>query len=135
MGTLKVCTVGTVKSVILRFCSNTTAKVKRKTKDVQPGRPPKLWFVIHDSEQSLQSLESNWDLVHVQTKRKIEPCYNTLGVSLNQRNCTPSTPTENTGTNVLKVKPPLLTILPRVHNSKSVQLPYGFYTRHLDRMT
>ena len=25
--------------------------------------------------------------------------------------------------------------LPRVHNSKSVQLPYGFYTRHLDGMT
>ena len=23
----------------------------------------------------------------------------------------------------------------RVHNNKSVQLPYGFYTRHLDGMT
>ena len=26
-------------------------------------------------------------------------------------------------------------IVPRVHNNKSVQLPYGFYTRHLDGMT
>ena len=25
--------------------------------------------------------------------------------------------------------------VPRVHNNKSVQLPYGFYTRHLDGMT
>ena len=26
-------------------------------------------------------------------------------------------------------------ILSRVYNRKSVQLPYGFYTSHLDRMT
>ena len=26
-------------------------------------------------------------------------------------------------------------LLPRVHNNKSVQLPFGFYTRYLDRMT
>ena len=26
-------------------------------------------------------------------------------------------------------------VSPRVYNRKSVQLPYGFYTRHLDRMT
>jgi len=26
-------------------------------------------------------------------------------------------------------------ILSRVYNRKSVQLPYGFYTRHLDSMT
>ena len=25
-------------------------------------------------------------------------------------------------------------VKPRVHNNKSVQLPYGFYTRNLDRM-
>ena len=25
-----------------------------------------------------------------------------------------------------------LLFIPRVHNNKSVQLPYGFYTRHLD---
>ena len=29
----------------------------------------------------------------------------------------------------------ILLIVPRVYNSKSVQLPYGFYTNHLDRMT
>ena len=26
-------------------------------------------------------------------------------------------------------------VSPRVYNRKSLQLPYGFYTRHLDRMT
>ena len=26
-------------------------------------------------------------------------------------------------------------VLPRVHNSKCMQLPYCFYTRHLDGMT
>ena len=31
-------------------------------------------------------------------------------------------------------KTTLVTALARVHNRKSVQLPYGFYTRHLDRM-
>ena len=26
-------------------------------------------------------------------------------------------------------------VISRVHNNKSVQLPYGFYTHHLDEMT
>ena len=38
------------KSVFSRSCSNTTAYVKHKSKDVQPGKPPKWWSVIHDSE-------------------------------------------------------------------------------------
>ena len=38
---LKGCTVGIVKSVFSRFCSNTTAEVKHKSKDVQPGNPLK----------------------------------------------------------------------------------------------
>ena len=49
--------------------------MKRKTKDDRPGKPPKWWFVIHDSEDALQALESNWDWIHVQTNWKLEPCY------------------------------------------------------------
>ena len=36
------------------------------------------------------------------------------------------------GLSTLKIQD---SVLPRVHNSKSVQLPYGFCTHHLDRMT
>ena len=39
---------------------------------MQPGKPPKWWFVIHYSEEALQSLESNWDLVYIQTDWKLE---------------------------------------------------------------
>ena len=113
-GTLKACTVGTVKSVISRFCSNTTAKVKRKTKDVQPGKPPKWCFVIHDSEEALQSLESNWDLVNVQTNWKLEPCYKPLGPQSSSENSTPPSslsPTKNNETVVLQSESPLLDLV------------------------
>ena len=36
--------------------------------------------------------------------------------------------------NSVEVQKKCCTIFTRVHNNKSVQLPYGFYTRHLDRM-
>ena len=49
-GTLRACTVGSVKSVIPKICFNNTAKVKRKMKDTQSGKPLKWWFVIRDSE-------------------------------------------------------------------------------------
>ena len=57
---LKACAVGIVKSVFSRFYSNTTAEVKYKSKDVQPGKPLKLRFVIHDSEESLRALVCWW---------------------------------------------------------------------------
>ena len=47
----------TVKSAFSRFCSHTTAEVKNKSKDDQPGKPSKCWFVILDSEESPQALE------------------------------------------------------------------------------
>ena len=65
---LKACAPRIVKSVFFRFCSNTTAEVKNKSKDVQPGKPPKWCFVIHDSEGVPSSLRT----------RKFEPCYTSM---------------------------------------------------------
>ena len=45
-GTMKTCTVGSVKSIISTCCSNTTANLRRKCKDAQTGKPSKWWFIF-----------------------------------------------------------------------------------------
>ena len=87
-GTMKACTVGSVKAVISKCCSNTTAKVKRKSKDAQPGKPSKWWFIVHDEEKSLQILDAKRDLVHVESSWKLEPCYKPLVYSTSSENAT-----------------------------------------------
>ena len=56
-----------VSSVVLKLCSNSTVKVKRKTKEDHTGKSPRWWFVIHDTEESLQALDLKWHLVQIQT--------------------------------------------------------------------
>ena len=110
--TLKACTVGTVKPVFSRSCSNTTAEVKHKSKDDQPGKPLKWWFVIHDSEESLQALEPNYNLVNVQINWKLEPCYKSMeSHSTSENSAQPSTLflTINAVLICCQVKLPLLT--------------------------
>ena len=100
-----------VKSVISRFCSNTTARVKRKIKDVQPGKPPRWWFVIHDSEESLQALEENWGSVHVQTNWKLEPCYKPMDSDNSTQPSTLPPPTTPTEINMLPSETPTVDVM------------------------
>ena len=126
-GTLKACTVGTVKSVISRFCSNTTARVKRKIKDVQPGKPPRWWFVIHDSEESLQALEENWGSVHVQTNWKLEPCYKPMDSDNSTQPSTLPPPTTPTEINMLPSETPTVDIMQ--NDGKSAASPASLAVR------
>ena len=71
-GTLKSCTVASVKSAISRVCNNDTVNVKRKLKT---GEQTRWWFVLHDSEEALTSLESKWEQLEVQTSWKLVKCY------------------------------------------------------------
>ena len=126
-GTLKACTVGTVKSVISRFCSNTTARVKRKIKDVQPGKPPRWWFVIHDSEESLQALEENWGSVHVQTNWKLEPCYKPMDSDNSTQPSTLPPPTTPTEINMLPSETPTVDVMQ--NDGKSAASPASLAVR------
>ena len=57
--------------------------------------------MIHDSEDSLQALETNWDPVHVQTNWKLKPCYKPLSACENPIPPPTLSPTTNAGLNVL----------------------------------
>ena len=59
-----------MKSAISRVC-NDTVNVKRKLKTGEQTR----WFVLHDSEEALTSLESKWEQLEVQTSWKLVKCY------------------------------------------------------------
>ena len=73
-----------------RICSNNIIRVKRKSSE-RPGQSPVWWFVIHDSEESLEVLDSKWNLVHVQTNWKLENCYRTSDSCLQNESSTPPT--------------------------------------------
>ena len=76
-GTLKSCTAASVKSAITRVCKNNTLKIKRKNKTVGSahGIQTQWWYVLHDSEEALVSLESNWEQLALQTSWRLTPCY------------------------------------------------------------
>ena len=60
-GKFKSCTAASVKSAITRVYKSNTLKVKRKNKTVgsAQGIQTRWWFILHDSEEALVSLESN----------------------------------------------------------------------------
>ena len=76
-GTVKSCTVGTVKSVIQRFCNvESSLRVRRKTSKLSPdSNRIRWWFVLHGDETLLTSLESQWETVNMQTSWKLQPCF------------------------------------------------------------
>ena len=76
-GMLKSCTTASVKFAIFRICKNTTVKVKRKykTDSRTTGVQSRWWFVLHDSEEALTSLESTWEQLALQTSWKLANCY------------------------------------------------------------
>ena len=85
-GTLKTCSVATVKSAISRFCNNSTVKIKRKFKANGAGGQSHWWFVLHDTEEALVSLESNWERLALQTSWKLMNCYMPQPSNLNDDN-------------------------------------------------
>ena len=77
--TIKSCTVTSVKSAISRVCKNDTVKVKRKVKnnpgDSNGARSSRWWFILHDTEEALVTLEVNWEQLALQTSWKLMDCY------------------------------------------------------------
>ena len=74
-GTLRNCTTKAVSTTISKLCGISPAKVKRKFKKNDTGRLVRWWYVIHDSEEVLSSLDTIWDKLQVHTSWKLEPCY------------------------------------------------------------
>ena len=73
-GTLSMCTSGAVSSAIRRFCSIDTIRVKRKSKEIRDGKH-QWWFVLHDDEATLCTLDAKWNLIELQTEWKLELCF------------------------------------------------------------
>ena len=75
-GTLRDCTVKSVKNVIVRVCKiDRGVHVKRKVKENPVTNKVRWWFVLHGSESLLCDLEEKWPQVNLQTSWKLEPCY------------------------------------------------------------
>ena len=76
-GTVKSCTVGTVRGVIQRFCKiESGLRVRRKiSKPSSDSNRIRWWFVLHGDETLLTSLESRWEAVNMQTSWKLQPCF------------------------------------------------------------
>ena len=60
-GTHWSCTAKAVNSAISKLCGITPNTVKRKIVKSTSGKTTRWWFVIHDTEEVLTSLESKWD--------------------------------------------------------------------------
>ena len=75
-GTLRDCTVKSVKNVIVRVCKiDRGVHVKRKLKENSVTNKTRWWFVLHGSESLLCELEEKWPQVYMQTSWKLQPCY------------------------------------------------------------
>lgn len=78
-GTMKITTSGLIKSAISRICSIDSVRVKRKTTTgTIDGKIKSWWFIVHGSEEVLKELEQKWNLLHMQTNWKLEPCFMSL---------------------------------------------------------
>ena len=79
-GTMSLCSVNVIKSVIEKLCGIlSTIHVRRKTNTDARGTT-RWWFVLHDEESVLCSLDSKWSRINVQTAWKLECCYKPLEV-------------------------------------------------------
>ena len=75
-GTLRDCTVKSVKNVIARVCKiDSGVHVKRKVKENSTSKKIRWWFVLHATEDLLCDLEGKWAEVNLQTSWKLEPCF------------------------------------------------------------
>ena len=72
-GTLSNCTTTVVRNVINRLTDvGEQIEVKRKYKSDRNRK--RWWFLLKGSEEVLESLESNWEPVQIQTNWKLEQC-------------------------------------------------------------
>ena len=63
-----------MKGAIERICGISSIRVRRKTSiNSRGGR--RWWFMLHDDEGVLCSLESQWSSIELQTAWKLEPCF------------------------------------------------------------
>lgn len=74
-GTHWSCTAKAVNSAIAKLCGITPNSVKRKFIKNTAGKTTRWWFVIHDTEEVLTSLENKWDQLKLQTLWELEPCF------------------------------------------------------------
>ena len=64
-----------VTNTIRKFCGVTPDRVRRKCIKNDSGRVTRWWFVIHDSEEVLISIDSKWDQLKLQVAWELEPCF------------------------------------------------------------
>ena len=50
-------------------------KGKIKTSSGAPGTQARWYFILHDSEEALVALESNWERLALQTSWRLATCY------------------------------------------------------------
>ena len=74
-GTLKACSQTTVKHALDQLVPALKGKlqVKRKYKKLRDNRI-RWWHVISGAEKDLEDLQKSWEVVHIQTRWKIEAC-------------------------------------------------------------
>ena len=74
-GTLKACSHTTVKHALDQLVPALKGKleVKRKYKKLRDNRICR-WHVISGAEKDLEDLQKSWEVVHIQTRWKLESC-------------------------------------------------------------
>lgn len=74
-GTLKACSHTTVKHALDQLVPALKGKleVKRKYKKLRDNRI-RWWHVISGAEKDLEDLQKSWEVVHIQTRWKLESC-------------------------------------------------------------
>ena len=74
-GTMRSTSSSLLKSALTKFSPSATLTVKRKTVQSSTGTEKWWWFVLHDSEEALKSLEEKWETINLYTGWKLEFCF------------------------------------------------------------
>ena len=90
------------------MCGICPEKVKTSFEKNDSGRIFR-WFVIHDSEEVLSTLDTKWQQIQIHTSWKLEPCYSSKSspaqtplVNLDDATANQSTVADNTQTSDAK---------------------------------
>ena len=67
-----------IKVCIMEISPSRLPKDQKETVCDNAGQIKRWWFVPHDSEEVLQSLENKWDQIQCQTGWKLELCFRPL---------------------------------------------------------
>ena len=80
-GTLRSATCTTVKNSLSHLTNVNDFQVKRKFSHSTRSGKEKWWFIIKGAEEVMQSLESKWEPVKLQTGWQLEPCTKPVAAS------------------------------------------------------